>query len=272
MVINGYKLEGCELRSLEDELNRIQKKIDKILKKPTSKLLSEEVEFYVDQLALCNLNREEFGDASVLEIAKDSLGRKLEVAKKMQTDSKYNLSCFAYVFTLKDATYLDVHCKCSEFLSAFDKSNLAKFGLSEREAVDENNAKTCIWNEIFRNYKHTADPLSVNFVPNLPELIDEKLTFRTPAERAQDIAIYNITNRYISHLTGGQQVSPIELMYVLSAAQERLTTEEGKQFINEDKATLLPILPNITNELINLHPSDSIESDKSIEKEEEQPA
>lgn len=268
MVITGYKMNGCELRNLEDELRRIQKKVNKEAKKITDMLMSEEVEFFIDQLSLNNLSRDNFGDKSVFEIAKESLQNKLETAKRLQTDSKYNLSCYAHIFTNEDTTYINVHFKNDAFVKIFDKSRLLPFSLSESEAVDENNAKTAKWNEIFKNYNETIDPLTINFIPTLPEITDENLTFRSPLERAEDIAIFNTTNRYISHLTGGQQVSPIEMMYVFSAAQERLTTEEGKQFIKEDRMALQSILPNITNELINIHPSDTIqpEEEKGNEK------
>ena len=245
-LIKGFALNSTDPSDIELVLNEMKASAEKDAKRAYRELLQREIETLVDDISLGVFNRPE---ESIYEWAVSELNNRIAYATAKQNETPYNL-------------HLSVHVLFAESKTIFTKRIAKIKGLKDFSIKDsiEPDPKQKEWEDIFAKYAEGVSPLGVQVYPNGPiEISKETLKFRSPMQRAEERARYNLTNRYLSMFSCEQQIPNFRLMQRMDEAIMQLSTPEAKEEMQRMKVQLSGILPNITLALID--PKENNEND-----------
>jgi len=263
MVIDGYKLGTKDIWEAEEKIKAIKGKIDLLSEKTYHALLSEEVSFLCDCVALGILQRDP--NMSVWEGAILNVDQKIRQANMRNIKNKYNLSVFIQIIPYEEDIYLRVLCENRNLLKAF--KTLENYSLTEEECMDSGNQKRVVWDKIQKSRK-SLEPMTINLSTQRLNPNQEKLKFPTKEERVKLMARYNAQNRFLSYAANGEEIPPHLLMRCFDDMLEIFS--KNNYVLIEEETRLRSILPELDNNSEYIFTSEAQKQAEEAEKEEEQ--
>lgn len=246
MIVYGYKImNATSLPDIEMVLSGIKKKIQQTTNNIYGELLGSEIALLCDNFTLNTLQR--LDNKPIVNIAKESLEKKIHNARMIGASTKYNLSVFVQVFTYENEIYIKVTCSNPNLIKAFRSKDLKDVSLRESEYKDQTNPKTILWESIFASYVD-GDVLSMNLSAT-PVYEKDKIVFPSVKDRAEMHARHTLMNRVMGQLGGNEPIPPFLLMPYVDHALELLTEDDNyKHELGEKIVHLEQILLDLEKE------------------------
>lgn len=216
MVITGYRIHDTDLKNINMELDKVKRKLEKIISKSYHQMLGEEIAFICDNITLGKMERDL--NNTIFNNAVGNLEFKINNAIAAGTSLKYNFSIYAYIMPCEDYTYIKVISPNPVLLKAFNK--LEDYSLDEIECQDPKNAKTILWNHLHDLYKK-SEPMVINLRPNI-EADKDKIVYPVKKNRAETFARHSIINHLLNQISGGKEIPPLLLLPYMDLALEML--------------------------------------------------
>ena len=243
MVIYGFRIKSLDINEIMNSLNKVRQKIIKITNNEYHRLLSEEIMFLVDRVALNEIKRDP--NVSIYDGAIQNVNERINRNETINSSTPYNLRVYVHILSDEEYTYIKLNCQNPIFVKAFD--GLEDYSLNEIECEDNHNAKTIVWNKLHKKYKD-IEPMVVSLTQE-PNIDKSKLKFEDVKLRAEIIARHSITNQLLSMISGGREIPPLRLMEYIDEALQIFSKNEAIQKDYRDKVTkLMRILPDLLEE------------------------
>lgn len=245
-IITGYKLSGRSVDALERTLKQFRNEINRCAKRKVTELLKNQCQDLFDGVALRIYERPSEG---IFDCAKNVLAQRISIASAKQHNTPYNMSVGAHIYFDETDTYIMLLCNNDLYTKALNK--LCKNGLSAFHATSEESGKP--WTDIFKRYGDRPY-MMVRLSPDDPlkEIQPKDLTFDRISDRIELRARYEVINRLLGRLSGGQQIAPHMLMPYMTEALSLLEKPEIKKELREVKEQLRPLIQQITTEQLCL--------------------
>lgn len=243
MVIQGYRIKNTDIREIMVEINRVREKIKAITDREYHKLLSEEITFLADKVALNIIPKDT--SMSIFDGAVQNIDERIRKSAVLNDHSKYNLNVFVNILPYEEYTYIKLNCQNESFIKAF--KDLEEYSLTETECLDKNNQKNIVWQALHKMYKD-REPMAVNLTCTT-DIDREKLKFESVKMRAEIEARHSIINNILATISGGREIPPIRLMSYMDEALEIFTkNSEVKKEFNEKVMKLSELLPELNKD------------------------
>ncbi len=248
-IITGYRTKLNDIGDIELLLNEMQKRVEKIATKEFHKQLSNEIENVVDLIAL---NIKPQPELPILQIAKAMLIEKINFASQQNCPTKYNYNVSVHVLTLDGYVYFKYETENDLFRRVGLIKGIESYSYKENSKTDSEQK----WIELMKKYSIGTHPLGVKLITEKIFDVNEKmLIFKKPSQRAARIARHRLTDRYLAMFSCQKEILPYQLMELMDEALDALASvSSSDRKIEEDIQKLVPILPNITVEMIKETP------------------
>ena len=254
--IRGYKIKGASLIRLESVFKEARQAIYEATKEEYHRMLSAEVADIVDDVAMGLMPRP---GMPILAIAEKELQERID-RSGLGFDTEYNLKATVAVMTDGKDTYLILYAKNAEIIHAFENSSksgaLINFNLVHDDrlmtGIDRvETPESKKWEHLKEIYGDNVSQTGITANLSAQVRLDvELLAFPTIAERAQERARYDYTNRMLAQYSVGREIHPHKLMRLTDQALAATITEDGEEEIERMTIHLASMLPSITLELI----------------------
>lgn len=243
-------------------------------------LIEWQTERVVDEIALNRIQRPD--SASILDVAAGEVRRRIFFAEKSMQDTEFNLYAGLQIMTGKidgkPVVYLKTIVPNDFYSKSFRKiKELEPFDVSEDDLKNKKGTKKKFYDDLCEKYSEDI-PLICSLI-NYDALSFklEDLNFRTPSERAEELAREQCMNRLLAWYACEQEIAPNKLMEYVSFAYERAKRSSFADMVAVEKAALERILPEIDLDTIVKiglpEPSRAtVSDDASAEDSEENPA
>lgn len=245
MKFEGYRIKTINVCRLEKWLNDVKKAIAAAAKEEYHRMLSEEVQHLVDNIAINAVRRPE---SSILIAATEILNERIRAAESINAPIEYNLSSAVSMLPEKDYIYilLDAHNETIREAFASDPAvEDYSFELDEpKDDVPTERMKK--WENLRQK---DAVVMRVMLTTQL-QLDKSMLHFDDKNTRATEIARQNLTSRYVNLYAGGKQIPPEKQMMIVEQAFLRACAPDADYEIAQMRERLMQILPDITLEMI----------------------
>lgn len=257
-IITGFMTYAVTMSDIGLVLTQMRQVIAARAKKECKVLLQDQVEIIVDEIALNRVSIPQ--DQSVYEVARTELLRRMMSAEQKMENIEYNLSVSCQCFAGKDkdgnpCTYIQMFCPNDIYSDHLAKKvgGLIPYHMKQADSFQDKkheNQKAKKWNEIMENYE--GEPVLGTKLIAYEQIIptEEELKFRTPAERAADIAQKYTLDCLLGMYATGNQIQPHKLMEFMMLALKRLQNADIQEFEAKKKEELFRILPSIDMEMI----------------------
>ncbi len=236
-IIKGYRIHSTDINSVMYELEKVKKNLKKITDRLYSNLIAEEITFLVDQISINAITRDP--NVTIYDGALNNVNERIQRAELLNDYTKYNLRIFAHIMPDGEYTYLKVIAPNKEFYKAF--KDFEEYSLNSEEVLDEDNAKTKLWNKLHEIYRY-SEPMAINLTQS-KDVDTESFKFPTPAERADVLARHNITQKILGEISGGRELPPLRFMSYIDEALDIISSNDTvKSEYNQNLSKLIPIL------------------------------
>lgn len=253
-ILKGYLLKDVSsVADLEMLLYEMRDIIQKRASVAYGELVKWQTERIVDEIALNQIRRPE--DCSILDMAAKEVRRRIIDAEKYMRCTEFNLYIGTQVLTgtyeKKPVLYLKIICQndiYSKYLKKIEE--LIPMDITEEDLKAGNNAKKALWESMEQKYQ-TDIPL-IGTLIQYDELAihPENFQFRSPKERASDIAKEKILNQLLAAYACDQQVPPNKLMEYTLQGINRLKYKDIQYLLGCEEEHLSQILPVIDNDMV----------------------
>lgn len=243
MVIQGYRIKSKDINEIMHSLDKVRNKLSKITQKEYNRLLSEEITFLVDKVALNELKREE--NMSIYDGAVQIVDGRINRDETVNICSPFNFRVYVHVLSDdSEYTYLKVNCMNTKLIKAFD--DLEEYSVNEIECEDNHNAKTVLWTKLQKKYQN-IEPMVISLTQTpIPD--KEKLSFESVRVRAETEARHNMLNGLLSDINGGGQIPPIRLMNYFDEAIQTSNEDIVQKQYQNNIIRLMGILPDLSKD------------------------
>ena len=236
IVLKGYLLKDISnISDVEMILYEMSGIIEKRASIAYGELVRWQVERIVDEIAMNQYKRPE--DSSILDIAAGEVKRRMMYSDKRMQCTEFNLSIGTQIligkYDGKPAVYLKILCP-NDIYSKYLKKipELIPFDINEEKYQTDIPLVASLL-----NYDHIS-------------IHPEEFKFRSPSERAADLAKEKILNQLLSSYACEQEVAPNKLMEYTLQSINRLNYSDIKDLLECEKQNLESFLPEIDLDLI----------------------
>lgn len=253
-ILKGYLVEETtNLADIEMILYEMRDIVEKRASIAYADLVRWQVERIVDEIAINQFKRPE--DSSILDIAAGEVRRRMIYSDKRMQCTEFNISIGIQIlvgkYEGKPAIYFKVLCP-NDIYSKFLKKipELVPLDINEDDLKVKKGAKKEFWDSIEGKYQTDIPIIASLLNYDAISINPEEFKFRSPSERAADLAKEKILNQLLSSYACEQGVAPNKLMEYTLQSINRLNYSDIKDLLECEKQNLESFLPEIDLELI----------------------
>ena len=254
ILLKGYLVkEVTSLADIEMILYEMRDIIEKRASAAYAELVRWQAERIVDEIATNQFQRPE--NSSILDVAAGEVRRRMIYSDKRMQCTEFNLSIGVQILIGKSdgkpAVYLKTLCP-NDIYSKYLKKipELIPFDISEDDLKVKKGQKKEVWDSVEMKYQ-TDIPLVASLLNYDHISIHlEEFKFRSPSERAADLAKEKILNQLLSSYACEQEISPNKLMEYTLQSLNRLNYNDIRKLMDAEKQNLESFLPEIDLEMI----------------------
>lgn len=253
-ILKGYLIkEVTNLADIEMILYEMRDIIEKRASIAYADLVRWQTERIVDEIATNQFKRPE--DSSILDIAAGEVRRRMIYSDKRMQCTEFNISIGIQIlvgkYEGKPAVYFKVLCP-NDIYSKFLKKipELVPLDINEDDLKVKKGTKKEFWDSIEGKYQTDIPIIASLLNYDAISINPEEFKFRSPSERAADLAKEKILNQLLSSYACEQEVAPNKLMEYTLQSINRLNYSDIKDLLECEKQNLESFLPEIDLELI----------------------
>lgn len=253
-ILKGYLVEETtNLADIEMILYEMRDIVEKRASIAYADLVRWQVERIVDEIAINQFKRPE--DSSILDIAAGEVRRRMIYSDKCMQCTEFNISIGIQIlvgkYEGKPSVYFKVLCP-NDIYSKFLKKipELVPLDINEDDLKVKKGAKKEFWDSIEGKYQTDIPIIASLLNYDAISINPEEFKFRSPSERAADLAKEKILNQLLSSYACEQEVAPNKLMEYTLQSINRLNYSDIKDLLECEKQNLESFLPEIDLELI----------------------
>ena len=253
-ILKGYLVEeNTNLADIEMILYEMRDIVEKRASIAYADLVRWQVERIVDEIAINQFKRPE--DSSILDIAAGEVRRRMIYSDKRMQCTEFNISIGIQIlvgkYEGKPSVYFKVLCP-NDIYSKFLKKipELVPLDINEDDLKVKKGAKKEFWDSIEGKYQTDIPIIASLLNYDAISINPEEFKFRSPSERAADLAKEKILNQLLSSYACEQEVAPNKLMEYTLQSISRLNYSDIKDLMECEKQNLESFLPDIDLELI----------------------
>lgn len=275
-ILKGYLIkDATNLADIEMILYEMRDIIEKRASIAYADLVRWQTERIVDEIATNQFKRPE--DSSILDIAAGEVRRRMIYSDKRMQCTEFNISIGIQIlvgkYEGKPSVYFKVLCP-NDIYSKFLKKipELVPLDINEDDLKVKKGAKKEFWDSIEGKYQTDIPIIASLLNYDAISINPEEFKFRSPSERAADLAKEKILNQLLSSYACEQEVVPNKLMEYTLQSINRLNYSDIKDLLECEKQNLESFLPEIDLELITKIgslPSQKEVPDTIVENKEE---
>ena len=253
-ILKGYLIkDATNLADIEMILYEMRDIIEKRASIAYADLVRWQAERIVDEIATNQFKRPE--DSSILDIAAGEVRRRMIYSDKRMQCTEFNISIGIQIlvgkYEGKPSVYFKVLCP-NDIYSKFLKKipELVPLDINEDDLKVKKGAKKEFWDSIEGKYQTDIPIIASLLNYDAISINPEEFKFRSPSERAADLAKEKILNQLLSSYACEQEVAPNKLMEYTLQSINRLNYSDIKDLLECEKQNLESFLPDIDLELI----------------------
>lgn len=253
-ILKGYLIKDVtNLADIEMILYEMRDIIEKRASIAYADLVRWQAERIVDEIATNQFKRPE--DSSILDIAAGEVRRRMIYSDKRMQCTEFNISIGIQIlvgkYEGKPSVYFKVLCP-NDIYSKFLKKipELVPLDINEDDLKVKKGAKKEFWDSIEGKYQTDIPIIASILNYDAISINPEEFKFRSPSERAADLAKEKILNQLLSSYACEQEVAPNKLMEYTLQSINRLNYSDIKDLLECEKQNLESFLPEIDLELI----------------------
>ena len=253
-ILKGYLIkDATNLADIEMILYEMRDIIEKRASIAYADLVRWQAERIVDEIATNQFKRPE--DSSILDIAAGEVRRRMIYSDKRMQCTEFNISIGIQIlvgkYEGKPSVYFKVLCT-NDIYSKFLKKipELVPLDINEDDLKVKKGAKKEFWDSIEGKYQTDIPIIASLLNYDAISINPEEFKFRSPSERAADLAKEKILNQLLSSYACEQEVAPNKLMEYTLQSINRLNYSDIKDLLECEKQNLESFLPEIDLELI----------------------
>lgn len=253
-ILKGYLIkDATNLADIEMILYEMRDIIEKRASIAYADLVRWQAERIVDEIATNQFKRPE--DSSILDIAAGEVRRRMIYSDKRMQCTEFNISIGIQIlvgkYEGKPSVYFKVLCP-NDIYSKFLKKipELVPLDINEDDLKVKKGAKKEFWDSIEGKYQTDIPIIASLLNYDAISINPEEFKFRSPSERAADLAKEKILNQLLSSYACEQEVAPNKLMEYTLQSINRLNYSDIKDLLECEKQNLESFLPEIDLDLI----------------------
>lgn len=253
-ILKGYLIkDATNLADIEMILYEMRDIIEKRASIAYADLVRWQAERIVDEIATNQFKRPE--DSSILDIAAGEVRRRMIYSDKRMQCTEFNISIGIQIlvgkYEGKPSVYFKVLCP-NDIYSKFLKKipELVPLDINEDDLKVKKGAKKEFWDSIEGKYQTDIPIIASLLNYDAISIKPEEFKFRSPSERAADLAKEKILNQLLSSYACEQEVAPNKLMEYTLQGINRLNYSDIKELMECEKQNLESFLPEIDLDLI----------------------
>lgn len=253
-ILKGYLIkDATNLADIEMILYEMRDIIEKRASIAYADLVRWQAERIVDEIATNQFKRPK--DSSILDIAAGEVRRRMIYSDKRMQCTEFNISIGIQIlvgkYEGKPSVYFKVLCP-NDIYSKFLKKipELVPLDINEDDLKVKKGAKKEFWDSIEGKYQTDIPIIASLLNYDAISINPEEFKFRSPSERAADLAKEKILNQLLSSYACEQEVAPNKLMEYTLQSINRLNYSDIKDLLECEKQNLETFLPEIDLELI----------------------
>ena len=253
-ILKGYLIKDVtNLADIEMILYEMRDIIEKRASIAYADLVRWQAERIVDEIATNQFKRLE--DSSILDIAAGEVRRRMIYSDKRMQCTEFNISIGIQIlvgkYEGKPSVYFKVLCP-NDIYSKFLKKipELVPLDINEDDLKVKKGAKKEFWDSIEGKYQTDIPIIASLLNYDAISINPEEFKFRSPSERAADLAKEKILNQLLSSYACEQEVAPNKLMEYTLQSINRLNYSDIKDLLECEKQNLESFLPEIDLDLI----------------------
>ena len=254
-ILSGFLIRNVsDLADLELIIAEMKKRAEKRASAAYAELVRWQTERIVDEIALNRLKRPE--RESILDMAAGEVRRRVFYAERTMQNTEFCLYAGLQVMSGKINGKPAVYFKIMSPNSMYDKvlrkvKELEPYAVTTDDLENPKGEKAQFYSALLEKYENEM-PLSCSLI-NYDELSfkPDEMKFRSPSERAGDIATEQVLSHLLSCYACDQEIPPNKLIEYSSFAFNRVKYEGFSEAIAFEKDRLSKILPEIDFELVS---------------------
>lgn len=254
ILLKGFLVkEVTALADIETILYEMRDIVEKRASAAYAELVRWQTERIVDEIATNQFQRP--AETSILDVAAGEVRRRMIYSDKRMQCTEFNISIGVQVlvgkYEGKLAVYLKVLCP-NDIYSKYLKKipELVPFDINEDDLKVKKGAKKEFWDSIEGKYQTDIPIIASLLNYDAISVHPEEFKFRSPSERAADLAKEKILNQLLSSYACEQEVAPNKLMEYTLQSINRLNYSDIRDLMECEKQNLESFLPEINLELI----------------------
>lgn len=255
-LITGFCVETGRIQDMEKKLFEIREMARERAHKAYSELLTDEITFLVDSVALSLVNRP---NASILCTAETELMDRVMKSSFKAYGTKYDFNASVHIFYFEGKTYVRLNARndiYSKYIAKIDGVLPFNLTSSDYEAKDNENAR--VWTGLMKKHE-SAPPVGMQLI-NPEDLfhpdqnVIKKFRYDTPARRAKVMARRQMTSSFMQRFACEAQIPQFRTMKFIDDALLAVVDKSQNDELLEREKELSGILPVIDYDLITREP------------------
>ncbi len=248
ILMKGYIVKDVSsVNELEAAVYNIKESIQQTANKAYENLVKWQIERIMDEVALGRYTCP--NDKSPVDIAFNEVNMKVVKAEQNADHTEFNLYMGIQVLVSqidgKPVIYFKTNTLNELYEKKLDKlKTLEKYYITEDDLTAKKE-KAAFWESISSKYHDDIPIESVVVRYNELNCNLSKLKFRSPQERAHDLAVEKIMNYLLSCYGCRQEIPPAKLMEYTMQANARLKHADMEEAIRLEEEALKQVLPDI---------------------------
>lgn len=262
-ILTGFLVRGVtNIADIELLIFEMRKYILRRAKVCYKKLVEWQTERIVDEITLGQFNRPV--NQTILDIAIGEVRRRMLYAERSMQETEFNLYIGLQVLVSKIDGQPCVYFKIIAPNDIYSKhltkiKELEPCDITEKDLENKKGSKKALWDSLCDKYGADVPLMSSLLDYDQLTLEEDDFVFRTPEERAYDIAKEKILNHLLASYACDQEIPPNKLMEYMLQAFSRSNYQDAASAIEYEQKTLASILPVIDTKMVisnDMLPSD----------------
>lgn len=253
-LMKGFLVKDVSsVQDLEAALYNIQESVQQTACKAYESLVKWQVERLIDEVTL---NRYKCPEGkSVVDIAFNEVNMKVVQAERNSDHTEFNLYMGIQILVSQIDGKPVVYFKVNTLNELYEKKlaklkTLVPYSITEDD-LKAKKEKASFWESVSSKYQDNI-PLESIIVRYDKLTCDlSKMKFRSPQERAHDLAVEKIMNHLLSCYGCRQEIPPAKLMEYTLQAASRLKHPDMMEAVKLEEEALVQILPDIAEFMNN---------------------
>lgn len=253
-LLKGFLVkEVTALADIETILYEMRDIVEKRASAAYAELVRWQTERIVDEIATNQFQRP--AEASILDVAAGEVRRRMIYSDKRMQCTEFNISIGVQVLVGKyegiPAVYLKTLCP-NDIYSKYLKKipELIPFDINEDDLKVKKGVKKEFWDSIEGKYQTDIPIIASLLNYDAISVHPEEFKFRSPADRASDLAKEKILNQLLSSYACEQEIAPNKLIEYTLQSINRLKYSDIQELMEMEKKQLESFLPEIDLEMV----------------------